>query len=75
MPLLKVYGQVARASFGRDPGTFEEALVALERLQPGYAPASPWHLALASRFVGYRGAEVVALRYRRAKRAINFLRR
>jgi glycosyltransferase involved in cell wall biosynthesis len=73
--LLKVYGQVARASFGTDPATFETAVAALERLQPGYAPASPRHLALASRLVGYRRAEAVALRYRRAKHAVKRLRR
>jgi hypothetical protein len=65
-----VYGQVARASFGRDDAIFETAYTALQRLQPGYVPARPWPLALASRLVGYRSAESIARRYRRAKRTL-----
>jgi GT2 family glycosyltransferase len=68
--LLRVYGQVARASFGRDAASFEQAYAALNRLDPGYVPANPWHLALASRLVGYRSAEAIAVRYRQAKRAV-----
>jgi GT2 family glycosyltransferase len=68
--LLQVYGQVARASYGRDETTFETAYAALERLQPGYAPARPWHLALASRVVGYKSAEALAVHYRHAKRTL-----
>lgn len=69
--LVRVYGQVARASFGTDMQVFESAYAALERLQPGYAPAQPWHLAWTSRLVGYRSAESIAVRYRRAKQFIN----
>jgi len=65
--VLKVYGQVARDSFTRDDALFEQACAALERLQPGYRPSHPWHLALASRLFGYRRAESVALRYRNVK--------
>src|SRR5262249_12112168 len=68
--LLKVYGQVARDSFTREDALFEQACAALERLQPGYRPSHPWHLALASRLVGYRKAEVVALRYRNFKQLV-----
>jgi GT2 family glycosyltransferase len=68
--LVKVYGGVARASFENDPNTFEIAYEALERLEPGYVPESPLHLAWASRFIGYRGAENLARRYRQAKRRI-----
>jgi glycosyltransferase involved in cell wall biosynthesis len=68
--LVRAYEQVARASFGRDATTFEAAYVALERLRPGYAPAHPWHLALAARVVGYRSAEALAVHYRRAKRTL-----
>jgi hypothetical protein len=68
--LVKVYGQVARASFGTDVRAFDAAYAALERLQPGYTPAQPWHLAWTSRVVGYRGAESIAARYRRAKQFI-----
>ncbi|MDQ6672225.1 MAG: glycosyltransferase family 2 protein [Chloroflexota bacterium] len=69
--LVQVYGQVARASFARDRTTFEAAYAALERLQPGYKPARPWHLALASRVIGYRSAEGLAVRYRHAKRTLS----
>jgi GT2 family glycosyltransferase len=68
--LVRVYAQVARASFGRDADTFETAFATLTRLQPGYTPAGPWHLALASRMVGYRSAEAMAVRYRRAKHSL-----
>jgi glycosyltransferase involved in cell wall biosynthesis len=68
--LLQAYGQVARASFGRDATTFEAAVAALERLQPGYVPACPWPLAVTSRLVGYRSAEALAFRYRRVKQTV-----
>jgi GT2 family glycosyltransferase len=68
--LLRAYGHVARASFGSDAPTFEAAVAALERLQPGYVPAGPWPLAVTSRLVGYRSAEALASRYRRVKRTV-----
>jgi glycosyltransferase involved in cell wall biosynthesis len=69
--LVQAYGDVARASFGRDAATFEAAYAALERLQPGYVPTSPRHLALAARFLGYRRAEAAAVWYRRAKQSLH----
>ena len=69
--LLQVYGYVARASFERDKRTFESAYQALERLQPGFIPPAPRHLNLASRLLGYRKAEVLALWYRRIKGAFS----
>jgi len=69
--LVRVYSQVARASFACDTPTFETAYAALRRLQPGYTPEEPWHLALASRVVGYRSAEALAVQYRRAKRTLS----
>jgi glycosyltransferase involved in cell wall biosynthesis len=69
--LLKVYGQVARASFRTDAATFEAAYAALRSLQPGYTPAHPWHLALASHVIGYRRAEALAVHYRRVKQTIS----
>jgi glycosyltransferase involved in cell wall biosynthesis len=69
--LVKVYGQVARDTFGCDEKSFESALSALERLHPGYVPAAPWHLALASRLFGYRRAEALAVHYRQAKSIIH----
>jgi glycosyltransferase involved in cell wall biosynthesis len=68
--LVTVYGQVARDCFQRDGATFEAALRSLERLRPGYVPTQPWHLSLASRLVGYRRAEALAVRYRHAKRVL-----
>jgi cellulose synthase/poly-beta-1,6-N-acetylglucosamine synthase-like glycosyltransferase len=68
--LVGTYAQVARATFATDDETFEAAFAALQRLQPGYRPARPWHLALASRLVGYRGAEAIAVQYRRAKHTL-----
>lgn len=65
--LVKVHGYVARASFVSDRATFDEAVAALQRLQPGYVPRRPWHLALASRVVGYRQAEHLAWWYRRGR--------
>lgn len=70
--LLQVYGYVARASFEKGRSTFEAALSALERLQPGYAPKGPRHLRCASKVLGYRRAEMLAVYYRRVKM---FLRR
>ena len=68
--LIKVYGQVARGSYGRDQASFEAAYAALERLAPGYVPSHPWHLAVASRVFGYRRAEGAAWGYRHAKRVL-----
>jgi glycosyltransferase involved in cell wall biosynthesis len=65
--LVECYAYVARASFAHCPDTFEQAYAALERLSPGYRPARPRHLAYTARFVGYRRAEALALRYRRLK--------
>jgi glycosyltransferase involved in cell wall biosynthesis len=68
--LVHAYGIVARASFGRDGPTFDAACAALERLAPGYVPASPWHLAVASGLLGYRRAEAAAVHYRQAKQVL-----
>jgi hypothetical protein len=73
--LLKVYGQVARASFEREAPTFEAAYAALDRLQPGYTPTQPWHLSVTSRLLGYRSAEAIAVRYRRTKHTLKCLLR
>lgn len=69
--LVRVYGQVARTSYGAMPEVFEAAYAAMERLQPGYRPSRPWRIAVASRVLGYRRAEAVAWRYRSAKRALD----
>jgi glycosyltransferase involved in cell wall biosynthesis len=68
--LLQVYGYVARASFENDRATFDAASISLERLKPGYVPDAPAPLAILSRFAGYRGAESVALAFRRARKLV-----
>jgi FkbM family methyltransferase len=68
--LVRVYEQVARNTYAEAPPLFEVALAALERLQPGYRPSRPRYLALASRALGYRRAEGLAVRVRAAKRAL-----
>ena len=66
--LIKVFEQVARATYENIPDTFETAYQALERLSPGgYMPSHPRHLALAAKIVGYRHAEALAVRYRKSK--------
>jgi len=66
--LIKVFEQVARATYENTPDTFEAAYEALERLSPGgYTPSHPKHLALASKIVGYRRAEALAVTYRKGK--------
>jgi glycosyltransferase involved in cell wall biosynthesis len=65
--LLRVYGQVARASYGSDMDTFEAAYDKLEHLSPGYIPQQPQMLSLLSRILGYRRAEAIAKRYRLIK--------
>src|ERR1039457_1192351 len=62
--LIKVFEQVARATYENNPDTFE----ALERLSPGgYVPSHPKHLALASKIIGYRSAEALSATYRKSK--------
>jgi glycosyltransferase involved in cell wall biosynthesis len=68
--LLRVYGQAARGSYGRDPATFAAAYRRLEQLQPGYIPPAPRSLALLSRLFGYRRAEALAWWYRRGKQML-----
>jgi glycosyltransferase involved in cell wall biosynthesis len=70
--LLRVYGQVARASYGSDMDTFEAAYNKLEHLSPGYIPQQPQMLSLLSRILGYRRAEAIAKRYRLIKAQLKF---
>jgi glycosyltransferase involved in cell wall biosynthesis len=68
--LLRVYGQVARACFAWDRERFAEVTRRLQALDPGYRPAGPPALRLASRLVGYERAERLALAWRRLKGAV-----
>jgi glycosyltransferase involved in cell wall biosynthesis len=68
--LVDAYGYVARASFAREAETFETAYAALERLQPGYRPDRPRHLAYTAQVIGYRRAEKLAWHYRRLKAVV-----
>lgn len=66
--LIKVFEQVARATYENNPDMFEVAFEALERLSPGgYVPSHPKHLALASKIIGYRSAEALSATYRKSK--------
>ncbi len=68
--LLKVLGYVARSSFEKAPPLFDETCEVLERLEPGYLPARPVALYFASKMLGYRRAERVALCYRKIKKLL-----
>ena len=68
--IIEALGFIARGSYRVDASLFEEALGLLEEMNPGYVPSAPKRLALASRIFGYRGAEGLAWRYRRAKAAL-----
>lgn len=66
--LIRVFEQVARATYANNPPTFEAAYGALNRLSPGgYTPSHPKRLAFAAKIVGYRRAEKLALKYRKSK--------
>lgn len=69
--VVSCLGYVARATYRCDQPTFEAAVADLERLSPGYAPAAPLHMKVASKLVGYRRAEGVAACYRRAKQSLS----
>jgi glycosyltransferase involved in cell wall biosynthesis len=73
--LMDCFEHVARASYEHDRPLFELACSSLSRFTSRYAPTRPLHMALVSRLVGYRGAEAIALRYRRAKRFLRSRRR
>ncbi len=66
--LIRVFEQVARGTYDANSDMFEAAYAALTRLSPGgYRPSRPKHLALASKIVGYRRAEALAVTYRKGK--------
>jgi glycosyltransferase involved in cell wall biosynthesis len=68
--VITVLSYVARASYEYDASMFEAACSRLEHLRPGFVPDAPRQLAVASRLVGYRRAEALALAYRRVKGAL-----
>ncbi len=65
--LLKVYLQVTRGSFKKDPEIFEKAEMILKKLDSNYLSQGPKRLAVASKIFGYRGAEWMAWHYRAFK--------
>jgi glycosyltransferase involved in cell wall biosynthesis len=67
--LLQAYYHVARASFVAEPPLFARALSALNRIEPGFVPSEPWHLALVARVAGYERAERLAAHFRAARHA------
>lgn len=66
--LLQGYGQVARFFFEHHRVKFDEVLQKIYQLEPDYLPSGPKGLRFLARWVGYRTAEQVALRYRKAKK-------
>ena len=66
--VLTVFSQVARSSFESDHETFNIALQAANRLQPGWIPTGPPALHALSQIIGYPNAERCASTYRRLKR-------
>jgi len=72
--VIACYGYVARASYEKDPTTFDTAYKALTRLTTRYIPSDPGHLAVTSRVLGYRRAEAVALAWRRTKNILGLAR-
>lgn len=68
--LISAYECIARASFENDKKTFEAAYEMLNIFKPGYAPENSTPLKLASRVLGYRNAETVALLYRKTKKIL-----
>lgn len=65
--LLRVYQQVARGTFDRDPKTFYAAYQRLRDLEPNFLPSGPRALRLLSICLGYPRAEQVASYYRSCK--------
>ena len=65
--LVGSYFTAARALFGSDDEEFASVVDRIERLALGALPDGPPMLRTLARVVGYRQAEAVALRYRRAK--------
>ncbi|MEI8175380.1 MAG: glycosyltransferase [Candidatus Omnitrophota bacterium] len=68
--LLKVYGFVARGSFGEDREMFNDAYATLLKFDPRYIPERPRGLRALSRLVGYRHAEYCAMKYRMVKKLV-----
>jgi len=62
--LLRVLGQTARASYGKDADTFESAYRMMNEIKPGHVPQGSKPFRALSLLVGYRTAEWIASRYR-----------
>lgn len=68
--IAAVYFQGARFFAAHDAARFEALVRRIEALGPGMLPEGPPALRALSRLIGYRGAELVAAQYRRAKAAV-----
>ena len=68
--LAGLYGQAARHYAERDRSRFEELVSHIGDLDPGFVPSGPEGLRRLSQVVGYRAAELFAVRYRRARRLL-----
>lgn len=65
--IVNVYYDGARHYAGVDWPRFEELVTNIEALRPRFIPRRPWRLRLLSLIAGYRGAERLAVLYRRSK--------
>jgi glycosyltransferase involved in cell wall biosynthesis len=68
--LAHVYYIAARHYVGRKPARFEALVLDINRVQPGFRPNEPKLLAVLSRLVGYRRAELASVTYRRIKQKL-----
>lgn len=65
--VMDVYFHASRFYAPRDHGRFEAIVSRMECLGPSVVPRTPRHLTYASRLLGYRRAEDLAVLYRRIK--------
>jgi teichuronic acid biosynthesis glycosyltransferase TuaG len=65
--LAGAYFGAARYYATRDGARFDELVEWIESIAPGFVPDGPLHLKSACILLGYRRAEALATRYRRAK--------
>ncbi len=73
--IVDVYYGGTRYFADHDWNRFEEIVCDIEALRPGFVPKAPARLKMLSRIAGYRGAERLAVLYRRSKSLAGNLRR
>lgn len=65
--LAENYHTAARYYAEHDGATFDDLVRHIETLVPAFVPAAPRALRQLSGLIGYRSAELVAVRYRAVK--------